>query len=88
MAITQARKTRLQDRITKKETYLASLYSLQENFDSVESYRFDSGEGSQQTKFRSLSEVTREIQKLETQIDRLYRELQGHNIVNVNLRRN
>ena len=87
MAITSARKTRLQNRITAKETYLASLYSMQENFDDVESYAFDSGEGRQQTKFRSLADVTREIQKLESQIDRLYRELQGLSIVNINIRR-
>ncbi len=88
MAITQARKTRLQNRITKKEAYLTSLYTLQENFDEVESYRFDSGEGSQQTKFRSLSEVDQAIRRTESQIDRLYRVLLGHSIINVNLRRN
>ena len=53
MAITAARKTRIENRITAKETYLTSLYALQENPDDVASYKFDSGEGSQQTAFRS-----------------------------------
>jgi len=88
MAITQARKTRLENRITKKEAYLTSLYTLQENFDEVLNYKFDSGEGSQSTVFRSVSEVSRTIRQLESQIDRLNRELLGHTIVNVNLRRN
>ena len=88
MAITQARKTRLENRITKKELYLTSLYTLQENFDDVLNYKFDSGEGSQSTVFRSVSEVSRTIRQIESQIDRLNRELLGHSIVNVNLRRN
>ncbi len=88
MAITTARKNRIQARITAKETYRDALYELQTNFDSAESYRFDSGEGSQQTKFRSLSEVDNSIRRVESQIERLYRELLGHGIVNINLRRN
>ena len=88
MAITAARKTRIENRITAKETYLTSLYALQENPDDVASYKFDSGEGSQQTAFRSLSEVGMAIRRTESTIDRLYRELLGHSIINVTLRRN
>ena len=88
MAITTARKTRIQNRITSLETYRDSLYELQTNFDSVDSYRFDSGEGSQQTKFRSLTEVNMAIRRTQSSIERLYRILAGHGIVNVNLRRN
>ncbi len=88
MAITSARKTRIEARIKAKETYLDSLYALQADFDSVESYRFDSGEGSQQTKFRSLSEVDMAIRRIESTIERLYRLLTGTAIISVTLRRN
>jgi len=88
MSITSSRKTWIQERITLKKAYLTSLYNLQENFDEVLNYKFDSGEGSQSTVFRSVSEVSRTIRQIESQIDRLNRELLGHSIVNVNLRRN
>jgi len=88
MGITSTRKTWIQERITLKKAYLTSLYNLQENFDEVLNYKFDSGEGSQSTVFRSVSEVSRTIRQIESQIDRLNRELLGHSIVNVNLRRN
>ena len=91
MSITSTRKARIQARITAKETYRDSLYNLQANFDDggdVESYRFDSGEGSQQTKFRSLSEVDMAIRRVESTIERLYRLLEGTAIINVTLRRN
>lgn len=85
--ITPARKERLQSRLASKETYLDQLYTARDNFDEVESYSFDSGEGRQQTKFRSISEVAKEITKVEAEIDRLYREIEGTNIVSVNVRR-
>lgn len=85
--ITPARKARLQARLTSKQTYLEQLYTARENFDEVESYSFDSGEGRQQTKFRSISEVVKEITKIEAEIERLYREIEGTNIVSVNVRR-
>ena len=88
MAITAARKARIIARIEKLEDYADSLYTLQANFDSVESYNFNSGEGSQQTKFRSLTEVDMAIRRTESTIERLYRILLGYGIVNVNLRRN
>jgi len=88
MSITSSRKTWIQERITLKKAYLTSLYNLQENFDEVLNYKFDSGEGSQSTVFRSVSEVSRTIRIIESQIDRLNRELLGHSIINVNLRRN
>lgn len=87
MAITAARKARYQARITQLEKNLESLYSIQDNFDSVESYKFDSGEGSQQTKFRSISDVMKAISRTEASIDRYYRLLNGTAIVNMNLRR-
>lgn len=88
MGITSARKIWIQERITLKKAYLTSLYNLQENFDDVLNYKFDSGEGSQSTVYRSVSEVSRTIRQVESQIDRLNRELLGHSIINVTLRRN
>jgi len=79
--------TRLRNRITNKETRLAKLYTIYENFDEVKEYRFDSGEGSQRTEFRNISEVDTAINKLEREIDSLYRKINGTNLANLNLRR-
>lgn len=88
MGITSTRKARIQARITAKETYRDALYDLQANFDDVLNYKFDSGEGSQSTVFRSLSEVDMAIRRIESTIERLYRLLEGTAIINVTLRRN
>lgn len=53
----------------------------------VESYKFDSKEGSQQTSMRSPSVVLKQIDMLESQLSRLYRRLEGGGLVNMNLRR-
>ena len=82
------------DRIPLEEAFECEMdmtfekFIVEGDFDDVLNYKFDSGEGSQSTVFRSVSEVSRTIRQLESQIDRLYRELLGHTIVNVNLRRN
>ena len=87
MSITSARKTRLETRIANKEAMLEKLYDATENWDNTKSYTFDSGEGRQSTVYHNIAEVERVISRLESQIDRLYRELLGHSVANVNLRR-
>lgn len=87
MAITSARKTRLENRITKWEAYLAKLETMYADIDDVSSYTFNSGEATQSTRFRDIGELTREMQRVEAIIERLYRILQGVGVANMNLRR-
>lgn len=82
---------------TEKEAelakYEARLVQLNALFDSaadatgLSSYKFDSGEGSQQAKFRSLDEVMDSIRFHESRINRLRGELRGTGVYNLNLRR-
>lgn len=75
--------------IEQKETQLdkanATYSALLEK--DHESYKFDSGEGSQQVKRVKLSDLKEQIDSLESQIDRLYRRLECSGLVNFNLRR-
>ena len=54
---------------------------------NVDSYKFDSGEGSQQTNRKKLESVRMEIDTLEAQENHYINELYGMGIVNMNLRR-
>jgi hypothetical protein len=87
MPITPERKTRLETRTANKEAMLQKLYDASENWDNTKSYTFDSGEGRQGTTYHSLGEVEQAIRRLESQIDRLTRIINGHGVVNLNLRR-
>jgi len=62
--------------------YLAAVENAE-----VESYKFDSGEGSQQTKRRNLSEIRKESDALEADLSHVINELAGVGILNVQLRR-
>lgn len=75
--------------INKKGAQLAIAEAAYERLlaRDTESYRFDSGEGSQQAKSRKISDLADQIDRLESQIAALYRKLNGSGIVNMNLRR-
>jgi hypothetical protein len=74
---------------------LATLEALKTKYESaltevsagVESYKFDSGEGSQQTKNRSLKEIRETLDWVNSRIEAINRRLNGTGIVNLNLRR-
>jgi len=87
--ITPARRTQLLTKISRLESQLETLYTAYETMISsgVSSYKFDSGEGSQSTNYRSLKEVSNEIERIESQIEKAYKQLNGGGIVNMNLRR-
>lgn len=53
----------------------------------VEEYRFNSGEGSQQTKQYDIKKINALIDDLESKRDRIIRKLEGRGLVNMNLRR-
>lgn len=80
--------TQINERITKKQTQLAAAdLALDAAITEIESYKFDSGEGNQTTKYRKIEELQNLINSLEKQIESLQRRLSGTGIVNINLRR-
>jgi len=87
--LSSSRIAQLKARLTKKIAQLDAANLLYDELlsDSTESYRFDSGEGSQQAKSKKLSDVQDQISTLESEIDRLQAKLAGKGIVNMNMRR-
>lgn len=81
------RRAKLEERLQKKQTLLENLYTALDNFDGVREYKFDSGEGMQQTKYYSLADIQKNIDIIESQIDRIKRILNGTGLNNINLRR-
>lgn len=82
---------------TEKEAELATLeaqlvqlnaaYSAAADPTGISSYRFDSGEGSQQAKLRPLNEIMDSIRFTQSRINRLRGELRGTGVYVANLRR-
>jgi hypothetical protein len=76
---------------TKVEAQLVKLYAAyDEALDNVEveSYKFDSSEGSQQTKRRDPLKIQELIDKLEAKLGRIERKLcPGGGLVSMNMRR-
>jgi hypothetical protein len=78
-----AQKTRLEAAITALEAlYTSAIANIE-----VESYKFDSGEGSQQTKRRDPNKILEQIDKLEARLSHVINELAGIGVINVQLRR-
>ena len=87
--LTATRKAEITARINTKKGQLAKAEAA---FDAVlnepiESYNFNSGEGSQAAKNRKLSDLQDTIDRLENQIDCLERKLRGGGVVNITVRR-
>lgn len=82
-------KKTLQNRLAKKEAQLEKAYIAYDKLieNNNESYRFDSGEGSQSTKKRSLSDLSAEISRLESEIDGICRKLKGYGLTTIKLNR-
>lgn len=78
--------------ITLKQTQLteanAVLSAALELGGETQSYTFNSGEGQQSATKRPLNEIYDIIERLEAEIARIYRKLNGTGLVNLNLRRN
>lgn len=79
----------LRARLTRKMGLLEKAYETYDELlsDGVESYRFDSGDGSQQTKKRNLNELKTQIDKLESEVDSICRQLDRKGLTNIALRR-
>ncbi len=85
--IPQARINRIQARITALEAQQIAIDAAIAAGNELGEYRFDSGEGSQRVRYRSLKGMTDASYNLDRLIEHLYRKLQGTGIVNMNLRR-
>ena len=87
--LNSSERTRIRALIVEKEdqlavanaTYLKALQS------DAEQYKLDTGEGSQMTKKRKLSEIKEAIDSLQQEIENLYRRLRCGGLVKMNLRR-
>lgn len=83
-------RNRIKAKIALKESQLAAAnaaYLQALGSADVESYKFDSREGKQETTLRSPSVILKQIEMLESDLDRLYRRLEGGGIISFNLRR-
>jgi hypothetical protein len=80
---------RLEAKLAKKESLLDIAYTTYEELLSSanESYRFDSGQGSQRTNKRKISELKDQIDSLESEIDGIIRRLCGRGLTKIVLRR-
>lgn len=87
------RRARLQARITLREAQLVAAnaaYDASLTDADVSKYRLDTGGGAggeQETALRSPAVLLGMVNALESQLDRMYRQLEGGGIVNMNLRR-
>jgi hypothetical protein len=83
------RRARLVSRLKQVRARIAALDDLyiEAATNNVESYAFDSGEGSQRTTRRSIEKIRAEIEALEATEDHIINELYGMGIVSVKLRR-
>ena len=71
--------------IARLARYEAALDSALDS--GLESYRFDSGEGSQQAKMLSIDKLEKNIGFLQSRINRLRGELRGTGVMTTNMRR-
>ena len=92
MALQKSRRERIIKRIEVKEAQRDALEDALLNGATagggyVLSYNFNSGEGSQQTQYRRYDEVKRMIDRLDSEIERLYRKIENTGLATINLRR-
>lgn len=89
MGYVSARKIRIQTQLANVQLAIENLYTLQLEMStqSVDSYGFDSGEGSQRTTRKKMTEIQDQIDRLEAKERHLINELYNIGIVNIRLRR-
>lgn len=86
--LTSANRTKLTARKAIYETKLTAAYAALDGVTTdIESYRLDSGEGSQQAKRRKSDEITKLIRHLEAVLDSIDRRLCGTGVTTLVLRR-
>lgn len=89
MGYIETRKSRLQAQLVKVQAALTSLYDqlTEQSASSVQSYQFDSGDGSQRTTRRKLSEIQDQIERLEATESHIFNELYNMGLTSIQLRR-
>lgn len=89
MGYIDGRKSRLRAQLAKVQAALTSLYDqlTEQSASSVQSYQFDSGDGSQRTTRRKLSEIQDQIEILEATEEHLINELYNMGLTSVQVRR-
>ena len=89
MGYIDGRKSRLRAQLAKVQAALTSLYDqlIEQSASSVQSYQFDSGDGSQRTTRRKLSEIQDQIERLEATEEHLINELYNMGLTSIQLRR-
>jgi len=89
MGYIDGRKSRLRAQLAKVQTALASLYDqlIEQSASSVQSYQFDSGDGSQRTTRRKLSEIQNQIEVLEASEEHIINELYNMGLTSIQVRR-
>ena len=78
----EAQVATLTARLTKLEAALSAAIDA-----GLESYRFDSGEGSQSAKYMKTSDMMEVINFTQSRISRLNAELRGTGVVSASMRR-
>lgn len=89
MGYIDLRKARLKAQLAQVQAALTSLYTQlgEQAISSVQSYQFDSGDGSQRTTRRKLSEIQDQIERLEATEEHLINELYNMGLTSVQVRR-
>lgn len=89
MSYMSIRLSRLKAQLTAVQNALNNLYAqqLELSTSNVESYAFDSGEGSQRTTRRKLSEIQDQIDRLEAKEMHLINEIYNMGLVRIQTRR-
>jgi 6-phosphogluconolactonase (cycloisomerase 2 family) len=89
MSYESIRTARIKRQLSQVQTALTALYTsmTEQSASGVESYKFESGEGSQQTKRRSLTEIQDQIDRLEASEAHLINALYNMGLISVQLRR-
>ena len=89
MGYIDARKSRLRAQLVRVQAALTSLYDqlTEQSASSVQSYQFDSGDGSQRTTRRKLDEIQKQIEILEATEEHLMNELYNMGLTSIQLRR-
>ena len=89
MGYISLRRARLRSQLTAIQTQITNLNTAYSEAlaSGVESYSFDSGEGSQRTTRRKLSDFDDIMRRLEARENHIINELHGMGVVNIKLRR-
>jgi hypothetical protein len=89
MGYIDGRKSRLRAQLAQVQAALTSLYTQlgEQAVSSVQSYQFDSGDGSQRTTRRKLSEIQDQIERLEATEEHLINELYNMGLTSIQVRR-